>query len=508
MGYARRQNLAKADPRPHGYSADPSPVVQTGQPHRAGGLYPGNPAQPDSGWRRLCQPGRIHQSRSARAAGRQPQPRRANRLQHRCGAGPGAGPRPAALARRGPRGNHRHLRPAAGQRLARTRRKPPAAAQRLPLRPQAGLRGPVACRPCAGRGPRRTAPGNRHLRVRQRLPPSRRHHPALRLRAQPAAVADPAGALLYPADQAPGQPDPGPQRTRSTLAGTHAPALPQGPRTRRDRRAGGSHQPPARAHLGRDRTAPGGGEPPDPVPGGAGKHRRRPYRRAEGRQRAPDAIQPGTRRSPPDRSRYGPGPRQLPGQHEPRDPHAAERPARHALAEPRRPAHPGTAPATVDRPRLRQGAGGIAQRRARPLQVRGRATGPGTDPVRPGRPGGRHRQPPLAERRGRRGADLPGRPRPARPGFRRPDADSPGRQQPAVQRAEVHPPGAVDVRVEATAEGVRISVRDTGIGIAQEALDRIFQPFTQADAGITRQYGGTGPAWPSRASCARPCRAS
>ncbi|WP_267235472.1 ATP-binding protein, partial [Pseudomonas aeruginosa] len=50
----------------------------------------------------------------------------------------------------------------------------------------------------------------------------------------------------------------------------------------------------------------------------------------------------------------------------------------------------------------------------------------------------------------------------------------------------------VDVRVEATAEGVRISVRDTGIGIAQEALDRIFQPFTQADAGITRQYGGTG----------------
>ncbi|WP_034030770.1 ATP-binding protein, partial [Pseudomonas aeruginosa] len=49
-----------------------------------------------------------------------------------------------------------------------------------------------------------------------------------------------------------------------------------------------------------------------------------------------------------------------------------------------------------------------------------------------------------------------------------------------------------DVRVEATAEGVRISVRDTGIGIAQEALDRIFQPFTQADAGITRQYGGTG----------------
>ncbi|MGA4814695.1 hypothetical protein ACPA9J_01895 [Pseudomonas aeruginosa] len=149
----------------------------------------------DSGWRRLCQPGRIHQSRSARAAGRQPQPRRANRLQHRCGAGPGAGPRPAA---RSPAVVRAEIIDTSGLPLASASREPaepPAAAQRLPLRPQAGLRGPVACRPCAGRGPRRTAPGNRHLRVRQRLPPSRRHHPALRLRAQPAAVADPAGAL-------------------------------------------------------------------------------------------------------------------------------------------------------------------------------------------------------------------------------------------------------------------------------------------------------------------------
>ncbi|KAF1068367.1 MAG: Signal transduction histidine-protein kinase BarA [Pseudomonas citronellolis] len=52
--------------------------------------------------------------------------------------------------------------------------------------------------------------------------------------------------------------------------------------------------------------------------------------------------------------------------------------------------------------------------------------------------------------------------------------------------------GRVDLRVEPNAQGVRISVRDTGIGIAPEALQRIFQPFTQADAGITRQYGGTG----------------
>jgi len=58
--------------------------------------------------------------------------------------------------------------------------------------------------------------------------------------------------------------------------------------------------------------------------------------------------------------------------------------------------------------------------------------------------------------------------------------------------------GRVDVRLTAHSDPdtrenrVRIEVCDTGIGIAQDAQARIFQPFTQAEAAITRQFGGTG----------------
>ena len=40
--------------------------------------------------------------------------------------------------------------------------------------------------------------------------------------------------------------------------------------------------------------------------------------------------------------------------------------------------------------------------------------------------------------------------------------------------------------------GLEISVLDTGIGIASERLDGVFDPFVQADASVNRNFGGTG----------------
>lgn len=57
--------------------------------------------------------------------------------------------------------------------------------------------------------------------------------------------------------------------------------------------------------------------------------------------------------------------------------------------------------------------------------------------------------------------------------------------------------GSIDIIAElvsSTEQGltVKVSVKDTGIGIGRDAQRKLFQKFTQADASTTRRFGGTG----------------
>ena len=53
--------------------------------------------------------------------------------------------------------------------------------------------------------------------------------------------------------------------------------------------------------------------------------------------------------------------------------------------------------------------------------------------------------------------------------------------------------GLVQIRVEAAApDRIRFVITDTGPGVAPELLERLFEPFTQADESDTRRVGGLG----------------
>ncbi|MGP9825527.1 PAS domain S-box protein [Ectopseudomonas khazarica] len=52
--------------------------------------------------------------------------------------------------------------------------------------------------------------------------------------------------------------------------------------------------------------------------------------------------------------------------------------------------------------------------------------------------------------------------------------------------------GEVCLKVSGEPGAIRLAVKDTGIGIAADRLEKIFEPFAQADASMSRRFGGTG----------------
>lgn len=55
--------------------------------------------------------------------------------------------------------------------------------------------------------------------------------------------------------------------------------------------------------------------------------------------------------------------------------------------------------------------------------------------------------------------------------------------------------GRIDLNIslsQSETETILFTVSDTGIGMTDDQISRLFQPFTQADASVTRKYGGTG----------------
>ena len=62
----------------------------------------------------------------------------------------------------------------------------------------------------------------------------------------------------------------------------------------------------------------------------------------------------------------------------------------------------------------------------------------------------------------------------------------------AVKFTPEHGSVGIEVAGDTERQTVRFTVADTGIGIAQDDLAKLFQPFVQLDSSLARNYGGTG----------------
>jgi PAS domain S-box-containing protein len=74
-------------------------------------------------------------------------------------------------------------------------------------------------------------------------------------------------------------------------------------------------------------------------------------------------------------------------------------------------------------------------------------------------------------------------------------ADPQRRKQILTNAVKFTPDGgriSLDVYTNADRDRIMFAVRDTGIGIAEQDLRKLFTPFTQLDSSLSRQYAGTG----------------
>jgi cell cycle sensor histidine kinase DivJ len=52
--------------------------------------------------------------------------------------------------------------------------------------------------------------------------------------------------------------------------------------------------------------------------------------------------------------------------------------------------------------------------------------------------------------------------------------------------------GTIEIDCESSADAVRVTVTDSGIGIAHEKLGAIFEPFVQVERKLASTHEGTG----------------